>query len=511
MVNYITTPFQLCDGYKLSHLKLHKKNTIGLYGNFTPRKSRREGINKYILFGLQAWLKDLNWAFDNLFFNLSEDEAVENFDKFYLSYFGNNDQEVSGKIRGLHKLGYLPLMIKALPEGSAVNHNIPCATLKSTSEEFCWFEQWVETWLSCTLWKPGTSAVTAGEYRKIFNKYNALTSDIDWIVDFQGHAFDLRGECGMEDGASTGAAHLIFFKGTDSCPALPWIDYHYAGDNGLVGTSVPASEHSIAQQYLNEVTNDTDASDRAYIQDVLDTFPTGIVSLVLDTYDFWHVVTNIIPDFKDQIMARDGKFVVRPDSSPKTPVEMIIGDSEAPEGTPENKGLVQCLYEIFGGTVNSKGFIDLDSHISGIYGDSITMWYADMILEGLMKKGFSSNNIVLGIGSGTYQGNGAGLHGESSGSWGISRDTHGIAIKATAVQDENGWRATYKDPKTDNSGKKSARGFLKVELENGEYVLHQDVTQSEEEEGALELVYLNGKICRHQSFADVRAVAQKFL
>jgi nicotinamide phosphoribosyltransferase len=354
--------------------------------------------------------------------------------------------------------------------------------------------------MSDSIWKPSTSATTGYYYRKIFNKYNALTSDVDWLPDFQGHDFSMRGMSNVLDACASGAGHLLSFKGTDSLPAIDWIHNYYPGENGLVGTSVSATEHSVATAFLPEFTNNTDESDTAYIQNVLNTYPTGIVSAVCDTYDFWHLVTQILPKFKDQIMSRDGKLVIRPDSSPKTPVEIIIGDSDAPEGTPENKGLVQCLYEIFGGTTNSKGFIDLDSHIGAIYGDSITLEYCESILDGLMKKGFSSNNIVLGIGSYTYQY--------------VTRDTHGIAIKCTAVAsgsgDEKHWRSTFKDPKTDNSGKKSARGFLRMDLVDGEYVLTQDVTESEESSGALELVYENGKILRHQSFADVRAELAKF-
>jgi len=512
---FITTPFQLQDGYKLFHIKGHKKGTTGIYANLTARKSRRAGINKYVLFSLQAWLKDLNAVFQNLFFNLTEDEAVDNFNDFYVSYFGEADQVVSDRIRGLHRLGYLPVKIKALKEGTAVPHGIPMITVKSTSDEFCWFEQWLETWLSTSVWQPGTTSTTSMHYRKIFNHYNALTSDHDIFIQFQGHDFSMRGMPGIHAGSASGAGHLLFWAGTDTCSSLPWVNYYYGGDNGLVGTSVRATEHCLAQEYLDEFDNDTDKSDRAYLQSVLDMCPSGIVSIVCDTYDFYNFITNILPDFKDQIMARDGKVVLRPDSSPKTPVEIIVGDSEAPAGSPENKGLVQCLYEIFGGTVNSKGFIDLDPHISAIYGDSIQLVYTKEILEGLMKKQFSSNNIVLGFGSGGYQAWGGGLNGESSDSWGIGRDTDGIAMKATAIASGSGenkhWRATYKDPKTDNSGKKSAKGFLRVDLVDGEYVLRQNVTEEEEQGGELELVYENSQILRHQSFKDVREQAKKFL
>ncbi len=500
MNEFISTPLAITDAYKLSHWVQYPEGTTGIYSNFTPRKSRRPGIEKFVFFGLQAFLKDLDDQFRVNFFNLTEDEAVQRYDAFHADFFGAPNEFNNSQVRKLHQLGYLPVRIKALPEGSVVNHNVPVITLRSTDDTLFWFTQWIETWMSTSIWKPSTSATTAYYYRKIFDKYNSLTSDVEWLPDFQGHDFSMRGMSGITDAVSSGAGHLLSFKGTDTLPAIDWIKKYYPGDNGLVGTSVPASEHAVATAYLPESTNDTDESDYAYIQKILDVYPTGIVSVVCDTYDFWRLVTEILPKFKDQIMSRDGKLVIRPDSSPKTPVEIIVGDPDAPLGTPENKGLVQCLYEIFGGTINSKGYKVLDSHIGAIYGDSITLEYAEKILSSLESMGFSSDNIVLGIGSFTYEY--------------VTRDTHGIAIKCTAVAsgsgDEKHWRATFKDPKTDNSGKKSAKGFLRLDFVDGEYKLTQNVSHEEENEGALELVYENSVMYRHQSFADVRNELKKF-
>jgi nicotinamide phosphoribosyltransferase len=499
-MKFIKTPFEIADAYKLSHWIQYPAGTTGIYSNFTPRKSRRPGVDKFVYFGLQYFLMEMNYQFNENFFNLSEDKAVENFDNFYTKFFGVKNEDSNEKVRALHRLGYLPIKIKALPEGSVVEHNIPTATFQTTHEDFFWFTQFIETWHSCMIWKPSTSATTAYYYRKTFEKYNKLTSDIDWIVDFQGHDFSFRGQAGVEDACASGAAHLISFKGTDTCPSISWIEYYYPGVSGLLGTSVPATEHSVQTAFLNEITNDTEQSDLDYTLHTLEMYPSGIVSQVSDGYDFWKFVTNVLPKVKDKIMARDGKFVIRPDSSIKTPVEIIIGDSEAPVGTPEYKGLIECLYEIFGGTKNSKGYIDLDPHIGAIYGDSITLEYQEKILDGLMRKGFSSNNIVLGIGSYTYQY--------------VTRDTHGIAIKATAVSSGTGlnrhWRSTYKDPKTDNSGKKSAKGLLKVDFKNGKYILLEEVTEDQEKEGCLETVYEDGKIVRIQSFDNIRNTLAKF-
>jgi nicotinamide phosphoribosyltransferase len=507
MQNFIQTPLLNTDAYKLSHWCQAPEGTSGYYNNMCGRKSRVSGIDKIVFFGLQAFLKDLNDEFNNKFFNLDEDIVVENYNSFHAEFFGQPSEFNNEQVRKLHKLGYLPILVKALPEGSVVNHNVPFLTVRSTDDELFWFTQWLETWMSQSLWKPCTSATTAYYYRKILEKYNKFTSDIDWIMDFQMHDFSSRGMSGLEDAMSSGAGHLLSFKGTDTIPAIEWIKNYYPGENGLIGTSVPATEHAISSAYLPEIStakyllgeSDTKAADRAYIKRILELYPAGIISVVADTYDFWTLVTEILPEFKAQIMSRDGKLVIRPDSSPKTPVEMIIGDSEMPVGTPEHKGLVQCLYEIFGGDKNSKGYIDLNPHISCIYGDSITREYAEAILAGLEAKGFSSNNIVFGVGSFSYQY--------------CTRDSHSFAIKCTAVAsgsgDEKHWRATFKDPKTDNSGKKSARGFLRVDMVDGEYVLTQDVTE-DQEGGAMIPVYENGKILRTQSFAEVRAELAKF-
>jgi nicotinamide phosphoribosyltransferase len=234
-----------------------------------------------------------------------------------------------------------------------------------------------------------------------------------------------------------------------------------------------------------------------------ETYPTGMISLVSDTWDFWRVVAEYLPVLKNEIMARDGKVVIRPDSSPKTPVEIIIGDPEATPGTGEFKGLIEALWDIFGGSINSKGYKELDPHIGAIYGDSITLEYAEAIVEGLKQKGFASTNIVFGVGSFTYTF--------------VTRDTHGIAMKATAIssgRDEAKiWKPIFKDPKTDTSDKKSAKGFLRVDFdsETKEFKLIQNVTQSEAEVGVLRDIYLNGTILEEESFENVRERLESFL
>lgn len=193
---------------------------------------------------------------------------------------------------------------------------------------------------------------------------------------------------------------------------------------------------------------------------ITDVYPKGIVSIVSDTWDFWKVVTKYLPALKDLIMARDGKVVIRPDSG--DPVKIICGDKYTSLvwgvlEVPEFYGVVEVLWKIFGGTINEKGYKVLDPHIGVIYGDSITLEIANTILQRLEENGFASSNIVFGIGSYSYQY--------------ITRDTFGMAMKATSVVVNGERRAISKNPKTDDGTKKSAKGVLNVIEVDGELKL----------------------------------------
>lgn len=486
------------DSYKLSHPDQYPSWVTFVYSNFTPRRCRWQGMNKFVFFGLQAFLVKLTRTFQNDFFDLDEETAVREWKEQFTRFFAGvppTDRD-EARTRALWKLQYLPLRIQALPEGSMVNHNVPVFSICNTLPEFYWLTNFVESWMSADLWHPCTSATTSWHIRQTFNEYAVLTSDLDFMPAFQSHDFSFRGLEGLGAARGSGAAHILSSQGTDNCPALNWIDQYYPGSptTELLATSVPATEHSVMCAGGEDDELET-------ISRMLDLYPSGILSIVSDTWDFWKCVTEYYPALRDKILARDGKVVIRPDSSPKTPLEIICGDPEAPEGSPVWKGLVRCLHESFGATKNSKGYWELDPHIGIIYGDSITWELQCRILQKLMDMGYSTTNLVMGIGSFTYQN--------------VTRDTHGIAIKATAVgrdwdYDQKGPKevvAIFKDPKTDNSGKKSARGLLRVDQSvTGEYSLVQDCTWEELHDGCLELVWEDGLFVRTQSFSDVRRV-----
>jgi nicotinamide phosphoribosyltransferase len=217
-------------------------------------------------------------------------------------------------------------------------------------------------------------------------------------------------------------------------------------------------------------------------------YPSGIVSIVSDQYDLWKVMTDYVKELKPYIMARDGKVVFRPDSG--DPVRILCGDRlDLMYKTPESKGVIQLLWETFGGTINSKGYKELDPHVGAIYGDSISIDRAKTICQRLKDKGFASTNVVFGIGSYTYQHN--------------TRDTFGFALKSTYVQINGKGIDIFKDPVTDDGVKKSAVGLVKVVKEEDGFKLIDGVSSEEEETGELKTVFLNGVIVRKSRYSEV--------
>jgi nicotinamide phosphoribosyltransferase len=271
-------------------------------------------------------------------------------------------------------------------------------TVENTHDDFFWVTNYLETLMSNILWKPCTSATTAYRFRKMLDRH-ALKSGDPAFVDWQGHDFSFRGMSGPEDAAMSGAGHLLSFKGTDTLPALDLLEQYYGGyDTALLGMSVPATEHSVMCAGGEKDEKDTYSR-------IIGLYPKGIVSIVSDTWDLWHVVGKILPQLKDQIMARDGKTVIRPDSG--DPADILCGEHQKAVSTERDllihKGLTESLWDIFNGKENDKGYKELDPHIGEIYGDSINYERGRNICLRLMAKGFASTSSVFGLGSFTYE------------------------------------------------------------------------------------------------------------
>lgn len=543
-------PQHATDVYKLGHRAMLRQGTNFLYQNFTPRADRlfkggRLFDNKIVLWGITGFVQEfLVEGFNEQFFNKPKAEVVAKFKRRCDRLIAEGAIPVDG-FEQLHDLGYLPLLVLALPEGSRVDMKIPVMTIQNTHPDFAWLPNYIEPTESNMIWKSCTNATIAYEYRRVFEHFAEITGANRDLIVWQGHDFSSRGMSGPEDSARSGSAHLISFAGTDNVSAVDYLEDYYGAnvDLELVGGSVPATEHSISSSNILFHARDIRKENPSLLEDevlleaekrfLLDYInrivPTGIASYVADTYDYWALVDLLNdPEVKAAVMARDGKLVIRPDSG--NPIHIICGYHAFTEdfmnaeeyrarhisafkgyeavkiagqwygisetgmlngkflSEAEVKGSIQLLWETFRGTVNDKGFKELDSHIGLIYGDSITLERQWEILERLAENGFASSNVVLGIGSYTYNYS--------------TRDTFAFAVKATATQVDDEFIELFKDPKTGDKLKKSARGLLVVEKEDGSFIL-RDQQPENVGVGLLKPVFSNG-VAYPATLAEVR-------
>jgi len=549
--------FLATDGYKTGHHIMYPEGTIEVYDNLTPRsfKYAINNVEYVIAVGQKMAVTEINDMFNETFFRHEDVERLA----FHLFRQGLPEQkaketarnkikaEVCSEIKKefslyldmkydvshierLWDLGYLPVKIKALPEGVKVPIKVPVLTIVNTLPDFFWLPNFLETIISNLLWKPMTSATIAYEFKKTLTKWAMKTDSKNVsIVEFQAHDFSMRGMDSIYAAASSGLGHASSFLGSDTIPVIHAARYYY-GDQGPIIHSVNATEHSV--MCAGEKDSEIETFRR-----LLRLFPTGILSVVSDTWDLWKVIVKYLPELKDEILKRAGKLVIRPDSG--NPVDIICGfdhnrfdtHEEAEkyyrtygikdpkyyvknefftvishsgnnfkyadlEETPADKGVVQLLWEIFGGQINEDGFKVLNEHIGAIYGDSINFERANQICERLASKGFATTNVVLGIGSFTYQYN--------------TRDNHGFAVKAThiTIQHPDGKmeeRDIFKDPLTSvGTNKTSAKGFIQVLKENGEYIMRDQVSREQEENSLLTMIYLDGKVLSEDTLKSIR-------
>jgi len=555
MSRYQQTALTNLDSYKLSHPDQYPQGTSKVYVNLTPRSVKHLGIpaefktDEIVWFGVQAFLHELVHVWDETFFKVSFEEATDDFMDLVGPFCGPRGYDRS-RLRWLHDLGYLPLHIKALPEGMLVPAGVPVMTIINTLPEARWLPGAIETWLSAFLWKASTSATISYAYRRIIDQYSRLTGCTGHFSAFQGHDFSPRGMSGLDDAARSGAGHLLSFLGTDNIPAVKLVRDVYHGRGTLVGTSVPATEHATMTTGILQHAKVTgcslaEAESAVFRRLITEIYPAGIVSVVSDSFDFWQVITNIAPSLRDEIMNRQldsngmAKVVFRPDSG--DPVEIIcgleyhtvkdinddvemckvmcdtghvgegvvhnladgryyryeeIGDDLYPElrfeEVPEHvvKGAVQCLWDSFGGYYNHLGYRVVKPYVGLIYGDSITLSRCQEILQRLMARGFAADNVVFGIGSYTFQY--------------TTRDSCGFAVKATYAEIDGQGLEVYKDPATDSGTKRSAHGLLQVVQQDQRLVLNQNVTWQQEQTGMLRTVFQDGVITVDDDFETIR-------
>lgn len=496
-------PILAIDSYKLAHITMYPEEVKETYLNLTPRAmkyfqrlipSEFRYDNKIVAFGVQMTVIDLVTQFSEEFFSKPLNQVLDIYIDTITPFIGDGlgvKEHVINEITKLHQLGYLPITIKALPEGSLIPVQTPVLTIRST--QFAWLGGYLETYISQNTWKTITTATVARLYRKILEHFSNLTCNNNDHLTWQGHNFADRGMSGTEDATRCGIAHATQFQGSDSVHAAYAAKHIYGFKTPLFAASVPATEHSIMQLGISQ------SSEKETIQRLIKQYPSGILSVVCDTEDYWNTLTNILPSVKDEILSRTpnslglAKFVVRPDSG--DPVDVICGVPYCKDSDtiyPEWKGSIEILWDIFGGTINSKGYKVLNPKIGLIYGDSITPQRAYEICKRLQAKGFASSNVVFGIGSYAYN-----YH---------TRDTLGMAIKCTAAWDiKHNLIETQKTVKTD-SIKKSAKGLLHVD---SNFVTTDSVTPEQEATGELKVVYSNGTLLLEHDFELIRTRAQQ--
>lgn len=536
-------PHLALDGYKVDHRRQYPQGTEYVYSNLTARNAGHAKVskffdNKVVFFGLQGFIKEfLIEAWNEGFFKRPKAEVVAEYKRRMDTYLGPDAVPVE-HIAALHDVGYLPLRIKALPEGSRVNIKVPFLTIINTCPNFFWLTNYIETVMSAELWQMITNATSAYEFRRLLNSYVESTGSSPEFADWQLHDFSFRGMSGLHSAAKSGAAHLVAAgHGTDTLPAIDYLEELYGAnaETELVGGSVPATEHSVMCMGGKD-----DGELATFKRLITETYPSGVVSIVSDTWDFWNVITNTSKLLKDEILVRQpdtlglAKVVFRPDSG--DPVKIVAGlsvytltgdewedtdklnygdydvvqvdgkyfDFELNYGRFEGdesykllgeisehvvKGAVECLWDIFGGDITDKGYKTLNQRVGLIYGDSITLERAEAILQRLKDKGFSAGNIVFGVGSYVYQMN--------------TRDNFGMAMKATYGVVNGVGRELFKDPKTDNGVKKSAKGLLRVEKEGSNYVLYDQQDVRDEMDGELKVVFEDGLLYNEQTYAQI--------
>ena len=480
-----TNPMLLIDFYKAVHAEMLPQNITKSVSYFTPRMSRVKRWDKVVMFGLQGFIKEyLIDYFNDNFFNIPLETVMSEYTRIMDNTLGKNAYNPK-KIEKLHNLGYLPIQIVALPEGTLVPMHVPMFGITNTHEDFAWLPQALESLISAEMWHIMLAATVGYTYRQIVNEYYDKTCDDDVSRARALGAFDFRGEECLQSATKAGAGWLLSFLNTATVPVIPYLENYYLCDCAKepVGFGSPSTEHSVMCSNF-AVDGDEITLLRRLLTEI---YPNTSFSAVLDSYDYWNVIDNILPQLKPEIMAHNGCMLMRGDSGDC--VEVVTKT-------------VFKLWDIFGGTVNSKGYKVLDSHVKAIYGDSITVQRCEEIYHILMENGFACSNVALGVGSFSFQ-----CIEEDGILKPFTRDTFSSCIKATYCEIDGTPTPIFKDPK-DGGFKKSQKGCCVV-YNSMEGLWYQDeyswLGASNSPYQLLETVFKDGKMVKEQTLSEVRS------
>ena len=572
MRNY--NPLLLIDFYKATHHEQYPVGLTKMVSYYTPRMSRLKDTDKVTFFGLQAFIKEyLIDGFNKGFFSRPEEEVVAEYERILDYTLGNGAYE-SQKIRDLHRLGYLPLEISAVPEGMRTKVCVPQIEITNTHPDFVWLVNTIETMLSCSMWHTQTSAEVGYRYRQIVDKYAKLTCDDTVNPRKLLGDFSMRGQQSVESAIKSSAAWTLSFDNTATVPAIMWLEDNYNCDvtKDNVAYGAISTEHSVMCSNFA-----VDGDEITHIKRLLtEIYPNHSFSMVSDSYDYWRLVTELLPQCKEEILAHNGTLSIRGDSG--DPVEVIAGKNiyyideteitekcslsdyieewardmeiegdgsdyfyyndkyyradittnygkerggwtdsnyyfvegyeveiEEIEPSAELLGTVWALDQIFGHTTNSKGYKVLNPKVKAIYGDSITPQRCEEIYKRLQRQGYAINNVALGVGSFSMMCletiDDEGTHYNP-----YTRDTFGIAVKATYAEDKDGNPINiFKCPKA-ISWKKSQKGCCIVSLDGMSYTDEHTYFETMLAEGnnLLKLVFKDGYLIQEYTLEEVR-------
>ena len=435
----MTNPMLLIDFYKAVHAEMLPKGITKSVSYFTPRMSRVKMWDEVVMFGLQSFCKEyLIDYFNDNFFKRDFLEVITQYERIMDAALGKGAYGIE-KIKQLWRVGYLPIEIRALPEGTLVPMHVPMFCITNTHPDFAWLPQALESLISAEMWHPMLAATVGYTYRQIVNDYYGLTCDDNIPRARALGAFDFRGEECLQSAVKAGAGWCLSFLNTATVPTIPYLEQYYNCDctKEPVAFGSPSTEHAVmCSNYA--VDGDEETLIRRLLTEI---YPTRSFSCVCDSYDYWNVVNNILPKLKKEILEHEGCFLVRGDSGDC--VEVVTQT-------------VFKLWDIFGGTINSKGYKVLDPHVKAIYGDSITIQRCREIYSILERNGFACSNVALGVGSFSFQ-----CVEEDGILKPFTRDTFSSCIKATYCEINGKPYPIFKDPK-DGGFKKSQKGCCVV-------------------------------------------------
>ena len=450
------------DSYKYSHFAQYPPETAAISAYV---ESRAGGEHDNVLFfGLQMFLK----AYLSRPVTVADVDEAEGMITAHGLPFNRPGWDLLVSRLG----GYLPLMIEALPEGMVVPAGTPLVQVRNTDPDFFWLPTFIETALLRAVWYPSTVATVSWHVRQmIAEALDKTCDDPGPVLPFRLHDFGARGATSHEQAGIGGAAHLVNFMGTDTVAGLVHAKRYYGEQ--MAGYSIPAAEHST-------MTSWGEAREREAYENMVDQFggEGKLVAVVSDSYDLFRAVRTIWGGaLKEKVKSFGGTLVVRPDSGDATRVPIDT---------------IEMLGEIFGFSLNGKGYKVLAPCVRVIQGDGITPQTIRTLLTALQERGWSAENLAFGMGAGLLQR--------------VNRDTLRFAMKANARQDRDGiWHGIAKDPKTD-PGKASKRYRQAVVMEGGRPVAVA-LREIGERTNLLETVWENGDLKRDWSFAEIRARA----